>query len=544
MSIVRNYLAVYKAIRLYSPHAVRLFSKISCGIALIGLINIATPYLFKLAIDGFETGSNYPAYWLVLVYGLVWSLAQISFFAKNIFAAILSATLERGVSLAMLGKLWQPRLYQKNYNQGASYEKFQRATKSFSSITTSITWTILPAIIELLAAAIMLSITVSVYVSIVLVAVVAMCFFASIAAAKLAETVVKDINTESNNLAGSVLDRMAFSETIALMSTMPFEIKAASARYDKWLKVVVDGNKRMGLLFSGKILIIGLGLCLSLMITAYEVKAGRLSVGDFAMVNAYVIQFSMPVIYLAASVFDIKKNIMALEEATCFLSADEESAVSIGVDASACPLQLKKVIPATVDNKLSPISLSLQEQEIVGIKGRSGIGKSSLFDVLLRFLDYQGEIVVYGQDPANFDAMTYHRLIGGVRQSAQAIRGTLLDNIAYGVDSLDELKLKQACEIACLSDFIGLTPEGLNYQISQNGDNLSGGERMRLAIARLLYRNPKILLLDEPTAGLDTATEKRLMNNLKLNKTTAIVISHSPGCLALCDRIVELHESC
>jgi len=549
MSMMHNYLSVYRAIRPYSPEAIRLFVKVSCGIVLISLVNIATPYLFKLAIDGFETKLTYSIYWLVLAYGLVWSLSQILFFIKNIFAAMLSATLERGVSLAMLKKLWQPGLYEQSYSQGARYEQFRRATNSFSSITTNFTWTILPAVIELLTAAVMLSFIVSIYVSVVLVVVVALCFFASIVSARLAEIIVKNISSETDKLAGSVVERMTFSETIALMNAMPFEAKAAQSRYDKWLNIVIDGNKRMGLLFAGKILIVGVGLCFSLLITAYEIKIGRLSVGGFAMVNAYMLQFSMPMIFLAASVFDIKKNIAALAEATFFLSTDTDGIdatrgeLPTSAPASDCPLQLKQVIPTTLSGKLAPVSFSLQEGEIIGIKGLSGIGKSSLFDVLLRLLDYEGEVLVYGQRPADLRPSTYYNLISGVRQNAQAISGTLLENITYGID-LDEPRVNLVCEIACLTDFIAAAPLGLHYQLSQNGANLSGGEKMRLAIARLLYRNPKVLLLDEPTAGLDAATEKRLMNNLKSAKSTTVIISHSPACLALCDRIVELQESC
>ena len=507
---------------------------------MVGLVNIATPYLFKLSIDNLGSDKNNMAVWLVSGYGLIWSLSQTLFFIKNIFAAILSASLERGVSLAMLGELWQPRLYVENYSFGHNYEKFQRASKGFSSITTNVAWTIVPAIVELVSAAIMLSVLVSIYVAIILVVVVVLCFVASIASAKISEMVVKKINNESNKLASGILERMSFSESIILMNAMNFEIKSISNRYDNWLKVVIHGNKTIGFFFSGKILIIGAGLCLSLLVTAYEIKAGRLSVGDFAMVNGYVIQFSMPMIYLAASVFDIKKNIASLEEATSFLSVRDKSVGNIYEARSMIPLELNGVVPAIMENKFRPVSLTLHLGEIVGMKGVSGIGKSSLFDVLLGFLGYHGQIDVYGIPKNDIDIDSYRKLIGGVRQNAQIITGTLKENIAYGFSEFDEEKLKQVCEIACLNEFVATREDGMNFAISQNGGNLSGGEKMRIAIARVLYRCPKIILLDEPTAALDAETEKRLMNNLKAEGVTAIIISHSPGCLALCDRVVEL----
>lgn len=541
----RHYRILFLALKKHHPHATAQVMSISLFVALISLVNIATPYLLKHALDALPGGSPLRAYSLVGLYALCWTVAQIAFFWKNTLAASLSVAFERGLSLALLDKLFRRGLNRQAQRgqEGETYARFTRAATSIGSITGSVAWSILPAMVELLGAATMLTISHSPWLALILVSTMLVFLAASLYSAQAAESCVRRINQQSDRLGGYVIERLGFVTTMHLMNAFEQEGRQAQQRYDQWGDVVVRGNRAIGLMYAGKMLIIGAGLLLTLLLAARNVLSGSLGLGDFVMINAYILQFAMPMTLLAASVFSLQRNLVAQKEAVDILDAPARSPSGPPMTLSDAvgSLIVRQLQPVITRNNVAPVSFELAPGQMLGLHGVSGVGKSALADALLGLTESDGSIRLGSLNAREVAPASWRTLVVGVSQEAQAVEGSLRDNICYGLSQpVDAATLQHACYLSCLDDFIASKPDGLDFKVAPNGDNLSGGEKMRLGLARALVRHPTILILDEPTAALDAGTEQELLRRIKRQGITTLVISHSANVLTFCDQVLEI----
>ena len=195
---------------------------------------------------------------------------------------------------------------------------------------------------------------------------------------------------------------------------------------------------------------------------------------------------------------------------------------------------------------IEDLSLSIKKGEFVGIIGRSGSGKTTLIDLILGFLNADdGLITVDGQE-IKYNVKNWRKQIGYVSQDIVLIDGSIKENIAFGlpIEKIDNEKLLQAIKMAQLEDFINELPDKLDTNLGERGVKISGGQKQRIGVARALYSDPEILILDEATSSLDTRTEKELMKSIiKLkSKKTIIAVAHRASTLLDCDRIIELQN--
>lgn len=191
---------------------------------------------------------------------------------------------------------------------------------------------------------------------------------------------------------------------------------------------------------------------------------------------------------------------------------------------------------------LQRFSLGIGEGERVALTGPSGIGKSTVAEVLLRFRAYTGSIAVGGVEISDMVGDDLRSLIAAVPQRPHLFNGTIRENILLGNPAADAEALRSAMEDAGLADWIAALPQGLETPVGEGGSAVSGGEARRIALARALLKDAPILLLDEPTEGLDAATERLVVSRLvdRTGGKTVLVITHRPACLALADRVVLL----
>ena len=192
---------------------------------------------------------------------------------------------------------------------------------------------------------------------------------------------------------------------------------------------------------------------------------------------------------------------------------------------------------------LKNINLTIRPGEKVGIIGRSGSGKSSLAKLIVGL--YQpdgGSLLVDGIDVRQLDVSDLRYNIGYVPQDIQLFSGTLRDNLVSGARYVDDEMVLQAAELAGVHEFARLHPQGYELQVGERGQNLSGGQRQNVALARALLLNPPILLLDEPTSAMDNTGEERLKQRLQsvIENKTVILVTHRASLLSLVDRLLVI----
>lgn len=201
--------------------------------------------------------------------------------------------------------------------------------------------------------------------------------------------------------------------------------------------------------------------------------------------------------------------------------------------------------PHQTHTALHNISLTVPQGQTVALVGPSGAGKSTLINLVIGFLrPTQGTLYLDGQDMNGLDLRTYRRWVSVVSQDTILFEGTVRENVLYGTDSADEQKLRWAIEAANADEFISRLPQGLDTLIGENGAKLSGGQRQRLTIAPALIRDPSVLILDEATASLDTASEfliQSALERLMIGRTT-FVVAHRLSTIRRADQIVVLNH--
>ena len=194
---------------------------------------------------------------------------------------------------------------------------------------------------------------------------------------------------------------------------------------------------------------------------------------------------------------------------------------------------------------LDDINLSIHSGETIGIIGGTGSSKSSLVNLINRLYDVnEGSVSVGGVDVRNYDMAALRDQVSVVLQNNVLFSGSILDNLRWGNPSATEEECKKACELACADEFIKQFPDGYNTHIEQGGTNVSGGQKQRLCIARALLKNPKILILDDSTSAVDTATDARIRSAFKeiIPGTTKLIIAQRISSVMDADRILVLHD--
>ena len=193
---------------------------------------------------------------------------------------------------------------------------------------------------------------------------------------------------------------------------------------------------------------------------------------------------------------------------------------------------------------LKDVDLHIKSGETIGIIGGTGSAKSSLVNLISRLYDVdEGSVVVGGQDVRNYDLEVLRNEVSVVLQKNVLFSGTILQNLRWGNENATEEECKEACRLACADEFIDRFEDGYNTYIEQGGSNVSGGQKQRLCIARALLKNPKILILDDSTSAVDTATEANIREGLAtLKETTKLIIAQRVSSIQHADQIIILDD--
>lgn len=194
---------------------------------------------------------------------------------------------------------------------------------------------------------------------------------------------------------------------------------------------------------------------------------------------------------------------------------------------------------------LSDINLDIKPGETIGIIGGTGSAKSSLVNLISRLYDVtDGSVKVGGRDVREYDIETLRNEVSVVLQKNVLFSGTILDNLRWGDKNATEEECKRACRLACADEFIDRFPDGYNTYIEQGGSNVSGGQKQRLCIARALLKKPKIIIFDDSTSAVDTATDARIRKALatEIPDTTKLIIAQRISSVQNADRIIVMDE--
>ncbi|MFT9417209.1 ABCB family ABC transporter ATP-binding protein/permease [Acetobacter sp.] len=363
---------------------------------------------------------------------------------------------------------------------------------------------------------------------------------------------MNDTNTEAS---GRALDSLLNYETVKYFGNEEHEARRydnAQARYEK---AAMKTQYSLGVLNFGQAAIIAISLAAIMLLGGHDVEVGRITVGEFVMVNTYLLQLYGPLNFLGSVYSGIRTALVDLEH---MLSLTEE-VVEVADPASPLPIatRLAGSAPAQVAFRdvhfgyrpereiLHGVSFDVQPGHKVAIVGSTGAGKSTISRLLFRFYDtWSGAVMVDGHDVRSYRQADLRAAIGVVPQDTVLFNDSIGYNIAYGRLGATPGQVEEAARLAQIHDFIMTLPEGYETQVGERGLKLSGGEKQRVAIARTILKDPRVLVLDEATSALDTHTEKEIQAALKTVSAhrTTLVIAHRLSTIVDADEILVMGQ--
>ncbi|MEC8711854.1 MAG: ABC transporter ATP-binding protein/permease, partial [Pseudomonadota bacterium] len=352
-------------------------------------------------------------------------------------------------------------------------------------------------------------------------------------------------DTDANQKA---IDRLLNFETVKYFGAA----KREAARYDAAMAgyeaAALKTSYSLAFLNFGQAVLITVGLVTVMLLAAIGVQAGELTVGDFVLVNAYMIQITMPLNFLGTVYREIRQALVDMRQ--MFDLLDEPPEVRDRANAPALEIMEGRVSFDAVSFSYDPerrilakVSFDIPAGQTIAIVGPSGSGKSTIGRLLFRFYDVTGGAVrIDGQDVRDVTQNSLHQAIGVVPQDTVLFNDTIYYNIAYGRETATHAEIIEAAKNAQIHDFIMSLPDQYDTRVGERGLKLSGGEKQRVGIARTLLKDPPILLLDEATSALDSETEHEIQEALERagQGRTVITIAHRLSTVLNADRILVL----
>ncbi|MCK8462620.1 ABC transporter ATP-binding protein/permease [Aliiroseovarius sp. S1339] len=520
------------------------------------VISVLTPFLYKGAVDvlsGDATGEAWAlaigAIGLTLAYGMARMMTN-GF--QQLRDAVFARVGQRALRLLALETFTHIHRLSMRYHitrkTGGLSRIIERGVKGVDFLLRFMLFSMGPLVLELVMISAILFFVFDVWYLAVVVVTIAIYVWFTFKVTEWRVRIRKEMNDQDTDANQKAIDSLLNFETVKYFGAETREAERYDVAMAGYERAALKTSYSLAFLNFGQAFLITLGLMGVMVLAAIGVQAGDLTVGDFVMVNAYMIQITMPLNFLGTVYREIRQSLVDMDEMFNLLEQpadvkDAPGAPDIKVTGGALKFDDLRFGYDAERPILKGVSIDVPAGKTVAIVGPSGSGKSTIGRLLFRFYDVNGgSLSIDGQDVRDVTQDSLHGVIGVVPQDTVLFNDSVYYNIAYGRPEASRDEVVAAAKAAKIHDFIISLPEGYDTQVGERGLKLSGGEKQRVGIARTLLKNPPILLLDEATSALDTQTERDIQESLREmgQGRTVITIAHRLSTIVDADEIVVL----
>ncbi len=516
---------------------------------------VGVPLVLKEIVDTLDVGlsSGAAAFPLALLLGYgALRLVNVAFneMRDAVFARVRYRAM-REVSVKVVRHLYELSLkFHLERRTGGISRDLERGTRSLSSILNYLVFNILPTLTEFILVAVILFGRYEYHFALITFGTVMIYIGFTMAVTEWRMHYRHEMNAMDSLANSQAVDGLINYETVRYFNNEQFEIDRYNETLSRWENAAVKSTGSMALLNFGQGAIIAVGVTFVMIYAARGVVDGSMSLGDLVLVNTMMLQLFIPLGFLGIIYRSMKHALADMD--LMFKLLDRAPEIIDRENASTLDVKQANVRFEHVDFAYNPdrqilhdISFEVPSGHKVAIVGPSGAGKSTIARLLFRFYEVSaGRILVDGQDISRVSQASLRRAIGIVPQDTVLFNDTIYHNIRYARPEAGEGEIRRAAQLANIHEFIESLPQGYDTLVGERGLKLSGGEKQRVAIARVILKNPRILVFDEATSSLDSHSEQVILRSLRevAEQHTTLVIAHRLSTIVDADLILVVRD--
>ena len=548
----------WRVLKTLWPYLLEFRARISIAIACLILTKIASvylPFILKDLVDTLDTNNKQSLLLvplgLVAAYGLVrFSIVIFAEIRDTLFGRVTERAIRR-IGLKVFQHLHRLELdFHLNRQTGGLSRDIDRGTSGISFLMRFMVFNIVPTLFEIALVIGILGYNYGLMFSLAVLASIVCYVGYSVKATEWRTGYIREANKADSSSNTRAIDSLLNYETVKYFTNERYEANAYDEQLATWEQAKIKNRLSLFALNGGQALIIALSMTGMLAMAAYQVTHQQMTLGDFVLINAFMMQLFLPLNFLGFVYREIKGSMANIEHMFNLLGktpkvVDSEDAQPLNIGEGTIAFS---DVSFTYDGKrevIRGVNFSIGAGQKVAVVGDSGSGKSTLVKLLFRFYNTSsGQIYIDGQDVSQVTQHSLRSHIGIVPQDTVLFNDTLFANVHYGNPEASVAEVREAIKLAHLDRFIESLPEGEGTMVGERGLKLSGGEKQRVAIARTILKAPAILVFDEATSSLDSHSEQAILNAIKQvsHNKTSLVIAHRLSTIVDADHIIVMQQ--
>lgn len=547
----------WKTIRTLTPFLWRFKARVIIAMSLLlvaQLANIALPMVLKELVDDLEgTQAKIVAVpiALLIAYGGLRLFATLAGELRDVVFGRVTENAMRQVALKVFKHLHQLDLdFHLSRRTGGLSRDIERGLSGINFLLRFMLFNIIPTLLQIAMVAGILMISYDIWYGIITLASTVIYITFSVIVTNWRTRFVKRANEQDSNANTRAVDSLLNYETVKYFANEEHEARHYDNNMQRWEKAQRLSRYSQAALNSGQAFIIAAAVTLMMWMATREVAVTKtMSIGDLVLINAYMIQLFQPLNFLGFVYREVKRSLTDMGR--MFGLLEKHAEIKDNPNAKALEKGQATVYFEDIHfgynerSILNGITFTIPAGQTVAVVGASGAGKSTLARLLFRFYDVQaGDIKIGNTSIKDAQQLSLRQKIGVVPQDTVLFNDTIGYNIGYGNPEATQADIERATKLAHLETFIEQLPDGYDTMVGERGLKLSGGEKQRVAIARTILKNPDILIFDEATSSLDSASERailRALDEVAENRTT-LVIAHRLSTIVNADKIIVLEK--
>ncbi|WP_077342308.1 ABCB family ABC transporter ATP-binding protein/permease [Pseudocolwellia agarivorans] len=548
----------WRVIKMLLPYMMEFKARIALALLCLVLTKVASvylPFILKDVVDTLDQQQESKIYLvpfgLVAAYGLVrLSIVLFAEIRDTLFGRVTERAIRR-IGLKVFKHLHDLDLdFHLNRQTGGLSRDIDRGNSGVSFLMRFMVFNIIPTLLEIVMVIGILFVNYGIWFALITATSITLYILYSVKATNWRTEFIREANKADSSSNTRAIDSLLNYETVKYFTNEEYEAKAYDHQLENWEEAKKKNRLSLFALNGGQAIIISVSMTAMLGLAAYQVTYGHMTLGDFVLINAFMMQLFIPLNFLGFIYREVKGSLANIEHMFGLLLKtpkvkDKDNATELTINGGQ--VEFSNVSFAYDEKRpiIKNISFSIKPGQKVAVVGESGSGKSTLVKLLFRFYDVnQGEITIDNQAVDQVSQHSLRKNIGIVPQDTVLFNDTLFENIKYGNTNATDAEVAKAIELSHLSSFIASLPDGDQTKVGERGLKLSGGEKQRVAIARTILKNPAILVFDEATSSLDSHSEQAILRAIQTvaKGHTSLVIAHRLSTIVDADNIIVMNK--